>query len=72
METVQAGKRKIVSHPASVFLGDPQPWAAVHISHKEVRNSKGIYNCVHIYIYVRIQFKREACKGLWSKMQSIQ
>lgn len=29
-----------MSHPGSPGLGDPQPCASVHISHKEVRNSE--------------------------------
>lgn len=39
--TGKTGRREVVSYPASPGLGGPQPWAAVHISHKEVRNSEG-------------------------------
>lgn len=46
----------MVPYPASVFLGDPQPWAAVHISHKEVRNSKG---CIYMCVYVRVHLKEK-------------
>lgn len=38
-----------MSHPASLGLGGPQPWAAVCISHKEVRNSESRWGdeCQH-------------------------
>lgn len=36
------GGMEMTSYPASP---GPQPWGAVHISHKEVRNSKKVDKC---------------------------